>query len=89
MVRSLQGKNGRDKKNDKVTIDHKQYHIIYLSIDANDPMWKSAPYLFLNNENSFRITGPDNQFIKDFAIRRIPRAILLNQSGLISSDFIF
>ena len=89
MVRSLQGKNGRDKKSDKVTIDHKQYHIIYLSIDANDALWKSAPYPFLNNENSFRITGPDNQFIKDFAIRRIPRAILLNQSGLISSDFIF
>jgi thiol-disulfide isomerase/thioredoxin len=74
---------------DNVILNHKQYHILYLSIDANDAMWKSASYPFLNKSNSFRITGPDNQFIKDFAIRSIPRTILLNQSGLMSSDFIF
>jgi len=75
--------------NDKVIINHKQYQIIFLSIDDNNRMWKSAPYHFFNKSNSFRITGPDNQFIKDFAVRRIPRAILLNNSGLISADFEF
>lgn len=74
---------------DKVIINHKNYRIIFLSIDANDQMWNSSPYSFLNNHNSFRITSPDNQFVKDFALKRIPRAILLSSAGLISSDFIF
>jgi thiol-disulfide isomerase/thioredoxin len=55
-------------KSDKVTINKKRYQIIYLSIDANDQMWNSAPYPFLNKWNSFRITSPHNQFIKDFSI---------------------
>ena len=76
-------------KSDKVTIRGKQYHIIYLSIDANDQMWNSAPYAFLNNRNSFRITSPHNEFIKDFSITRIPRAILLADGALVSSEFIF
>jgi len=74
---------------DKVMIDHKQYQIIYLSIDENAANWKSAFFPFLNKSNSFRIISPDNQFVKDFAIRIIPRYILLNQSELVSSDFIF
>jgi thiol-disulfide isomerase/thioredoxin len=74
---------------DNVMIDHKQYHIIYLSIDENAGNWQSVYYPFLNKENSFRITGPNNQFVKDFAISRIPRYILLNQSELLSSDFSF
>lgn len=72
---------------DKVMINHKQYHIIYLSIDENAAAWKSVFFRFLNRSNSFRVTGPDNQFVKDFAINRIPRYILISQSGLISSDF--
>ena len=76
-------------KSDKVTISGKQYHIIYLSIDANDQMWNSAPYPFLNKWNSFRITSPHNEFIKDFSIARIPRAILLADGALVSSEFIF
>lgn len=74
---------------DHVTIDHKQYHIIYLSIDENAANWKSAFFPFLNRVNSFRITGPENQFVKYFGISRIPRYILISQSGLISSDFEF
>jgi thiol-disulfide isomerase/thioredoxin len=74
---------------DKVMIGHKQYHIIYLSIDENAGNWKSAFFSFLNNGNSFRITGPDNQFVKDFDIRVIPRYVLLNHSTLVSSDFDF
>lgn len=74
---------------DKVMINHKQYHIIYLSIDENATAWKSAFFPFLNRSNSFRITSPDNQFVKDFAINRIPRYILISQSGLISADFEF
>jgi thiol-disulfide isomerase/thioredoxin len=74
---------------DKVMIDHKQYQIVYLSIDENAAKWKSAFFPFLNRSNSFRITGPDNQFVKDFAINRIPRYILISQSGLMSADFEF
>jgi thiol-disulfide isomerase/thioredoxin len=74
---------------DEVMIDRKQYHIIYLSIDENAANWKSVYYPFLNKSNSFRITGPNNQFVKDFAIRLIPRYIVLNQSELVSSDFSF
>ncbi len=76
-------------KSDEVMINQKQYHIIYLSIDENAGNWQSVYYPFLNKSNSFRITGPNNQFVKDFGIRRIPRYILLNQSGLVSSDFDF
>jgi thiol-disulfide isomerase/thioredoxin len=72
-----------------VMIDHKQYHIIYLSVDENAGNWQSVYYPFLNKGNSFRITGPNNQFVKDFAISRIPRYIVLNQSELVSSDFSF
>lgn len=74
---------------DLVTIDHKLFHIIYLSIDENADSWKAAFFSFLNKNNSFRITGPNNQFVKKFAINRIPRYILISQSGLISSDFEF
>ena len=74
---------------DKVIIDHNQYHIIYLSIDENTASWKSALFPFLKRTNSYRITGPENQFVKYFGISRIPRYILISQSGLISSDFEF
>ena len=74
---------------DHVTIGPKQYHIIYLSIDDNADSWKAAFFPFLNRSNSFRITGPENQFVKYFGIGRIPRYILISQSGLISSDFEF
>jgi thiol-disulfide isomerase/thioredoxin len=74
---------------DKVIIDHKKYHIIYLSIDENAASWKSAFFSFLNRSNSFRITTGNNQFVKDFDINRIPRYMLISQSGLVSADFEF
>ena len=74
---------------DKVVLNHKQYKIIYLSIDDNRNSWEKAYFPFLNSGNSFRITDGNNQFVKDFGIRSIPRYILVSQSGLISSDFEF
>lgn len=74
---------------DKVTVDHKQYRIIYLSIDQDENKWKGAHFPFLNKTNSFRITGPDNRFVKDFNISLIPRYILIDQSSLVSSEFEF
>lgn len=81
----------RDKmsklNSDKVTINQKQYRIIYLSIDEHEKNWKSAPYSFLNNTNSFRLKNGNNSFVKEFNINSIPRYILINESGLISADF--
>lgn len=74
---------------DKIMFNHKQYKIIYLSIDENQNSWKKAYFPFLNKNNSFRITDGNNQFVNDFAISRIPRYILISQSGLISSEFAF
>lgn len=72
---------------DKVTINHQQYQIIYLSIDEDQNKWKGAHFKFLNSKNSFRITSPDNQFVIDFTIASIPRYMLIDQSGLISAEF--
>jgi thiol-disulfide isomerase/thioredoxin len=74
---------------DHVTLNHQQYHIIYLSIDDNTANWKGAHFAFLDKTNSFRITDGNNEFIKRFAIRYIPRYMLLNESALISSEFSF
>ena len=81
----------RDKmsklNSDKVTINQKQYRIIYLSIDEHEKNWKSAPYSFLNNTNSFRVTNGNNPFVREFNINSIPRYVLINESGLISAEF--
>jgi thiol-disulfide isomerase/thioredoxin len=74
---------------DHVTLNNKQYWIIYLSIDQDENKWKQAHFPFLNKTNSFRITNGNNQFMKDFNIRYIPRYMLIDQSGLISSKFEF
>jgi len=74
---------------DKVTIDHKQYHIIYLSIDEDQNKWKSAIFSFLNKKNSFRVTSQYNQFVENFGLEVIPRYFLVSQSDLISSKFNF
>jgi len=74
---------------DIATIGHKQYHIIYLSIDEDVANWQSVTYRFLKKSNSFRITVPGNEFVKHFEIRVIPRYILLSNAGLISADFAF
>lgn len=74
---------------DKVMLNHKPYRIIYLSIDDNHNSWKKVYFPSLNSNNSFRIIDGNNQFVKYFGIRRIPRYILVSQSGLISSDFNF
>lgn len=74
---------------DKVTINHKQYQIIYLSIDEDQNKWKGAYFPFLNSKNSFRITDPNNQFVEDYKIRFVPRYMLIDQSGLISAEFTY
>jgi thiol-disulfide isomerase/thioredoxin len=74
---------------DKVTLNGQEYRIIYLSIDGDDNSWKKAYFHFLNKSNSFRITDGNNEFVNDFAISRIPRSILISESGLISADFEF
>ena len=72
---------------DHATIARKTYRIIYLSIDEDNNNWKGAKFSFLNKKNSFRITGPDNQFVKDYSITAIPRYMLVNEGTLISSEF--
>lgn len=74
---------------DKITLNHKNCRIIYLSIDEDNNSWKKAFFPFLNKNNSFRIANGNNQFVNDFAISRIPRYILVSQSAVISSDFEF
>lgn len=74
---------------DNVMLNHNQYKIIYLSIDDNRNSWKKAYFPFLTSKNSFRIIDGNNQFVKYFGISRIPRYVLISQSGLISSDFNF
>jgi len=74
---------------DHITLNHQRYQIIYLSIDENITKWKGAHFPFLNKTNSFRITDGNNQFVKKFGIGYIPRYMLLDQSGLVSSEFSF
>lgn len=74
---------------ENVVISHREYRIIYLSIDENDKLWKAVKYPFLHSKNSFRITGPDNSFIREFGIYTIPRYILIMKGGIVSRDFGF
>lgn len=82
-------KRMKEIMSDRITIDNKQFQIIYISLDENENLWKGAEYPFLNKNNSFKIADPNNAFVKYFKISAIPRAILIDKSRVMSQEFKF
>lgn len=67
----------------------KNISFLFLSLDGSATQWETAAgdYNFMNNGNSFLVTGNfQSPFVKKHRIRTIPRYILMSNDGKIIDD---